>query len=115
ALAAVILSTLFDQRLSVVTTMVLATLIAGQSVFRGTNALFINLVGGAMAAVTVGEIRQRNQTYRWIVAIAGAYVATAVAIGLTLDLQWRDIMASAGLGVVNAFVCVLLGVLLLPI
>jgi len=115
ALAAVILSTLFDQRLSVVTTMVLATLIAGQSVFRGTNALFINLVGGAMAAVTVGEIRQRNQTYRWIVAIAGAYVATAVAIGLTLDLPSRDIVASAGLGVVNAFVCVLLAVLLLPI
>jgi hypothetical protein len=95
--------------------MVLATLIAGQSVFRGTNALFINLVGGAMAAVTVGEIRQRNQTYRWIVAIAGAYVATAVAIGLTLDLPSRDIVASAGLGVVNAFVCVLLAVLLLPI
>ena len=46
--------------------MVLATLVAGQSVFRGTNALFINLVGGAVAAVTVGEIRRRNQSYQWI-------------------------------------------------
>ena len=66
ALAAVILSALFDRRISIIAAMVLATLVAGQSVFRGTNALFINLVGGAVAAVTVGEIRRRNQTYRWI-------------------------------------------------
>ena len=42
--------------------MVLATLVGGQSVFRGTNALFINLVGGAVAAFSVGEIRRRNQS-----------------------------------------------------
>ena len=47
ALAAVILSALFDRRISVIAAMVLATLVAGQSVYRGTNALFINLVGGA--------------------------------------------------------------------
>ena len=114
ALAAVILSALFDQRISLIAVMVLATLIAGQSVFRGTNALFINLVGGAVAAVTVGEIRRRNQSYRWIMAIGGAYLATAAAIGLTLDLPSRDILVSAGFGVLNALASVLLAVLLLP-
>ena len=114
ALAAVILSALFDQRISLVGVMVLATLIAGQSVFRGTNALFINLVGGAVAAVTVGDIRRRNQSYRWIMAIGAAYIATAVAIGLTLDLPSREILVSAGFGVLNALGCVLLAVLLLP-
>lgn len=114
ALAAVILSALFDQRISLIAVMVLVTLVAGQSVFRGTNALFINLVGGAVAAVSVGEIRRRNQSYRWIMSIAGAYVITAIAIGLTLDLPSRTIFISAGYGVLNALACVLLAILLLP-
>jgi putative nucleotidyltransferase with HDIG domain len=114
ALAAVLLSALFDRRISVVVTVVLATLVAGQSVYRGTNALFINLVAGAAAAVSVGEIRRRNQSYEWIVMIGGAYLVTAGAIGLTLDLPWREIFVSAGFGVLNAFVCVLLAVLVLP-
>jgi putative nucleotidyltransferase with HDIG domain len=114
ALAAVILSALFEQRISIIAAMVLATLVAGQSVFRGTNALFINLVGGAVAAATVGEIRQRNQSYRWIVTISSAYVATAFAIGLSLDLPWREILTSAGFGVLNALACVLLAVLVMP-
>lgn len=114
ALAAVVLSALFDRRVSIVTATVLATLVAGQSVYRGTNALFINLVGGVVAGFAVGEIRRRNQAYRWIVAIGAAYVVTAVAIGLTLDLPSRVILASAGFGVLNAVACVLIGVTLLP-
>jgi putative nucleotidyltransferase with HDIG domain len=114
ALAAVLLSALFDRRIGVIATMVLATLVAGQSVFRGTNALFINLVGGAVAAMTVGEIRRRNQSYQWIVIIGGAYLATASAIGLTLDLPAREIVVSVGFGVLNALFCVLLAVLFLP-
>lgn len=114
ALAAVLLSALFDQRISMIATMILATLVAGQSVFRGTNALFINLVGGAVAAFSIGAIRRRNQSYRWIVTIAGAYVATAIAIGLTLDLPPHDIAVSAGFGILNALGSVLLALLLLP-
>jgi cyclic-di-AMP phosphodiesterase PgpH len=114
ALAAVILSALFEKRISIIAAMVLATLVAGQGVYRGTNALFINLIGGAVAAATVGEVRTRNQSYRWIMAIGGAYVATAVAIGLTLDLPSREILTSAGFGVLNALGCVLLAVLLMP-
>ncbi|MDB4876089.1 MAG: metal dependent phosphohydrolase [Gemmatimonadetes bacterium] len=114
ALAAVLLSALFDRRVSVVTAMVLAALVAGQSVYRGTNALYINLVAAAVAALSVGEIRRRNQSYQWIVTIGGAYLVTALAIGLTLDLPWREILVSAGFGALNALGCVLLAVLLLP-
>ena len=114
ALAAVILSALFERRVSIIAAMVLATLVAGQSVFRGTNALFINLVGGAVAAAAVGAVRTRNQFYRWIAAIAGAYIVTAVAIGLTLDLPSREILTSAGFGVLNSLGCVLLAVMFMP-
>jgi putative nucleotidyltransferase with HDIG domain len=114
ALAAVLLSALFDQRISLTAVMILATLVAGQSVFRGTNAMFINLVGGAVAAVSVGEIRRRNQSYQWILTIGVSYLAMAIAIGLTLDLPWRAILISTGFGLLNALGCVLLAVLLLP-
>jgi putative nucleotidyltransferase with HDIG domain len=110
----VLLSALFDQRISLTAVMILATLVAGQSVFRGTNAMFINLVGGAVAAVSVGEIRRRNQSYQWILTIGVSYLAMAIAIGLTLDLPWRAILISAGFGLLNALGCVLLAVLLLP-
>ena len=47
-------------------------------------------------------------------AIGAAYVVTAAAIGLTLDLPSRQIIASAGFGVLNAVGCVLIAILLLP-
>jgi len=113
-IAAVVLSALFDQRISMISVMVIATLVGGQSVFRGTNALFINLVGGAVAAFSVRVVSRRNQTYIWIVAIAAAYLTTAIAIGLTLDLPGHDIFISAGYGALNAVVAVLLALLILP-
>ena len=114
ALAAVLITALFDRRISVIVAMVLTTLVAGQSVFRGTNALFINLVGGAVAAFGVGSLQRRNQSYWWIVTVAAAYVTTALAIGLTLDQPTRVILTSAGLGVVNAIGSVVIALLLLP-
>jgi len=113
-IAAVVLSALFDQRISMISVMVIATLVGGQSVFRGTNALFINLVGGAVAAFSVRVVTRRNQTYLWILAVAAAYLTTAIAIGLTLDLPGHDIWTSAGFGALNAVVSVLLALLLLP-
>jgi putative nucleotidyltransferase with HDIG domain len=114
ALAAVLLSALFDQRISMVAAVLIAALVAGQNVFRGTNALFLNLIGAGVAAFSVGPIRRRNQSYSWIVTIGLAYAAAAVAIGLTLDLAGRDILASVGFGAVNAVGSVLLALLLLP-
>jgi cyclic-di-AMP phosphodiesterase PgpH len=113
-IAAVVLSALFDQRISMIAVMVIATLVGGQSVFRGTNALFINLVGGAVAAFSVRVVTRRNQTYLWILSVAAAYLTTAIAIGLTLDLPGHDIFISAGYGALNAVVSVLVALLLLP-
>ena len=73
-IAAVVISALFDRRIAMIVAVLLATLVGGQTVFRGTNALFINLVGGAVAAFSVRAVRTRQQTYRWILVIAAAYV-----------------------------------------
>jgi cyclic-di-AMP phosphodiesterase PgpH len=115
AFAAVLLSLLFDQRISLVGVIVLALLIGGQSPFRGTNALFINLIGGAAAALSVRRIRRRNDSFRWIVITAGSYAAAAVAIGMTLDWPARDVLISAGWGGLNAVVCVIVALQILPL
>ena len=115
ALAAVICSVLFDPRISMIAAMILAVLIGGQSVFRGTNALFLNLIGGAAAAISVRVIRRRDQMYRPVLTIASAYLLAAVAIGLTLDQRPLAIGTSAMWGAVNALISVSLAMLLLPL
>ena len=114
AFAAVIISMLFDPRIGMVAAMVLAVLIGGQSEFRGTNALFLNLIGGTAAAFTVRIVRRRNQTHLAMLAIAAAYLIAAFAIGLTLDLPMVDIGKSAGLGALNAIASVAIALVLLP-
>jgi putative nucleotidyltransferase with HDIG domain len=115
AFAAVLLSLLFDQRISLVGVIVLAVLIGGQSPFRGTNALFMNLIGGAAAALSVRRIRRRNDSFRWIAIAAGSYASAAVAIGMTLDWPARDVLISAAWGGLNAVVCVIVALQFLPL
>ena len=114
-LAAVVISALFDQRISMVITIVITILIGAQAPFRGTNALFVNLVGGAVAALSVRAVARRHQSYAWLVATGVAYFVAAVAIGLMLDQSAGVIAASAGHGALNALASILLALLLLPI
>jgi putative nucleotidyltransferase with HDIG domain len=115
AFAAVLLSLLFDQRISLVGTMVLAVLIGGQAPFRGTNALFMNLIGGAAAALSVRRIRRRNDSFRWIAVAAASYAAASVAIGMTLDWPAQDVLVSMAWGALNAAVSVVVALQLLPL
>ncbi|MGH7663485.1 MAG: HD family phosphohydrolase [Gemmatimonadaceae bacterium] len=115
ALAAIIFSVLFDPRISVIAAMILAVLIGGQGPFRGTNALFINLIGGVAAAFSVRVLRRRNQAWYSFIMIASAYLLAAVALGLTLGWPFREFMLSALWGGVNAFASVLLAMQLLPL
>jgi putative nucleotidyltransferase with HDIG domain len=114
AFAAVVASMLFDPRIGMIAAMILAVLIGGQNEFRGTNALFLNLIGGTAAAFTVRIVRRRNQTHVAILAIAGAYFVAAVAIGLTLDLPMADIGWSALWGAANAIASVSIAIMLIP-
>jgi putative nucleotidyltransferase with HDIG domain len=115
AFAAVLLSLLLDQQISLLGAMVLAVLIGGQSAFRGTNALFMNLIGGAAAALAVRRIRRRNDSFRWMLVGAVAYAAAAVAIGMTLDWPARDVVESVAWGGLNAAISVVLALQLLPL
>ncbi|HYD54433.1 MAG TPA: HDIG domain-containing protein [Gemmatimonadaceae bacterium] len=114
ALLGLVISALFDQRLSIVAVSLVTVLVGSQATFRGTNALYVALVGGVAAALTVREISRRNQSYYWIASVAAAYVAVSASVGLALDLPWRDVLGSVGWGALNALVSVLLALLVLP-
>ena len=115
AIAAIIISMLFDTRISMIAAMILAVLAGGQSVYRGTNALFLNLVGGAAAALSMRTVLRRDEGYRYVLTIGAAYLFAAVTLGLTLGWTTRQIGASAGFGMLNAFVSVVLAMFLLPL
>jgi hypothetical protein len=114
ALAAVILSILFDARVALVAALVLAVLVAAQGPFRGTNALLVFLVGGAAAAVSVRTLSRRTQLYKSALAVAAGYALAALALGLALGWGWRAVAASALAGVASAAGSVALAMALLP-
>ncbi len=113
--AAIVISALFDQRIAMIVAVLLAGLLGGQAAFRGTNALYVNIIGGAAAAFTVRTVRTRQQAYYWIVVIAAAYGAAVAAVGLTLDLPTSTIIGSSGYGALNAVISVLVALLVLPL
>ncbi|MEP6691108.1 MAG: HDIG domain-containing metalloprotein [Gemmatimonadaceae bacterium] len=115
ALAAIILSILFDPRISMIAAMILAVLVGGQGLYRGTNATFMNLVAGAATALSVRVIRRRDQAYYSILTVAMAYAFAAIAIGLTLSWTPTEIGTSMARGAGNALVSVSLALILLPL
>jgi cyclic-di-AMP phosphodiesterase PgpH len=115
ALAAVLLSVIFDSRIAMIASTVLAVLIGTQAPFRGTNALFVAVVAGAAAAFSVRALRRRNEALIPIVTISLAYLTVAVALGLLLDWTGTEILRSAGLGAFIAVICVPLAMALLPL
>lgn len=113
ALAATLIGLLYDPRIAMIMAMILSVLVGGQGVFRGSNALFINLIGGVAAAFSVRAVRQRGDVVRCVMIVAGAYLLAALAIGLGLDQSWQEIGRSATLGAANAAVSVALAMVLL--
>src|SRR6476661_6283578 len=91
ALASVMLSVIFDSRIAMIASTVLAVLIGTQAPFRGTNALFVAVVAGAAAAFSVRALRRRNEALIPIVTISLAYLTIAVALGLLLDWTGMEI------------------------
>ncbi len=114
ALAGVMLSILFDARISVVFALVGAVLVGSQGPFRGTNALFTLLVGGVAAAISVQSLRRRDQAYASMAFVAIGYALAAVTLGLTLGWSWREVGVMSGLGAASAVVSVALATGLMP-
>lgn len=112
---AMMLTVLFNGRVSMIAAMILAVLIGVQPVFHDTPALFLCWVGGVTAALSVKTLRRRTHLYTAVLLVGLGYLAGAVALGLAGDWPARDIGTRALLGTANGLVSASLTILLLPV
>jgi putative nucleotidyltransferase with HDIG domain len=112
---AMMLTVLFNGRVSMIAAMILSALIGIQPVFHDTPALFLCLIGGVTAALSVRSLRRRSHLYTAVLIVGAGYLAGAIALGLTGDWPLIDIGWTALFGMFNALVSASLTILLLPL
>ncbi|GJG88594.1 hypothetical protein tb265_37750 [Gemmatimonadetes bacterium T265] len=115
AFAAMLFSTLFDARVSLVAAALLAVLLGEQGPFRGTDATFVFLVAGAAAALSVRTARRRSQAYMPVLVVAASYAVAAATLGIALGWAWTTVAFTALGGAAAGLASVVLGMALLPL
>ncbi len=111
---AIMLTVLFNGRVSMIAAMILAVLIGLQPVFQDTPALFLCLAGGVTAALSVRTLRRRSHLYGAVLVVGAGYFAASVALGLAGGWSPGEIGLRALLGVANGLVSASLTFALLP-
>jgi putative nucleotidyltransferase with HDIG domain len=115
ALPTVIVAALWDGRMALTLSLVLAILLAGQTPFLGLSSLYTLVLGGAAAGLGVRVVRRRAQTWVFVGVIAAAYILAAVTLGLLRSRGASEIFTAAGWGVMNAIGSTLIAMGFLPL
>jgi putative nucleotidyltransferase with HDIG domain len=111
---AIMLTILFNGRVSMIAMMIASSLIGMQAVFHDRPALFLCLVGGVTAALSVRSLRRRSQLYFAVLVVSAGYLAAAIALGLLGGTPLVDIGTRALLGALNGFFSASFSLLALP-
>lgn len=112
---AMMLTVLFNGRVSMIAAMILAALIGTQPAFQDTPVLFLCFTGGVTAALSVKTLRRRTHLYLAVLVVGLGYLVGALALGLASDWSLREIGTRALLGTSNGLVSASLTILLLPV
>ena len=112
--AAILLTAIFNGRVSMIAALILAFLIGSQPVFHDSPALFLSAVGGVTAALSVRSLRRRSHLYVAVLVVGLGYLAAALALGMVGGWSIVQIASRAMWGVVNGFVSASLTLLVLP-
>jgi len=111
AFAGVVISTLFDRRVSLLTVVLLAVLIASQPAYHAPGALPVMIASGATAALAVRASLRRDQSYLWMLIIAAvsgvAVTATGVAAGAPTWLLLGGVIRAAATSVISVIAAML--------
>jgi len=113
--SAMMMTVLFNGRVSMIAAMILAVLIAVQPVFHDTPVLFLTFVGGVAAALSVKTLRRRTHLYLAVLLVGVGYAVSALALGLAGDWSTGELLTRALLGTANGLVSAALTFLLLPV
>jgi putative nucleotidyltransferase with HDIG domain len=112
---AMMATVLFNGRVSMIAAMILAVVVGLQPVFHDVPALFLCLIGGVTAALSVRTLRSRSNFYAPVLIIAGGYFVGALALGLASGWPIEEIALRGLLGAVNGLVSAGLTFFLLPV
>jgi len=115
AFAALVLASLYDGLIALVTVVVLVGLVAVRPPLIGAAALFPIAMGGAAAALGGRVVRRRAHMWTFATAIAGAYLVAAASLGLLNIIEIDEILRISFWGLVNAIGCALLAWGVLPL
>src|SRR5438477_583355 len=112
---AMMMTVLFNGRVSMIAAMILAVVIGLQPVFHDIPALFLCLIGGVTAALSVRALRSRSNFYAPVLIIATGYLLGALALGLASGWAIEEIGLRGLLGALNGLVSAGLTFFLLPV
>ena len=111
AFAGVVISTLFDRRVSLLTVVLFAVLIASQPDYRTPASLPVMIAAGASAALAVRSSLRRDQSYLWILIVAAvssvAVTAANVAAGAPREALLGGVIRAAATSVVSVIAAML--------
>jgi len=112
---AMMLTVLFNGRVSMIAAMILSVVIGLQPVFHDSPTLFFCVVGGVAAALSIRVLRRRSHLIVVVLMVGAGYLAGAIAIGLTGAWSPGETLVRALLGMANGLVSAGLALLLLPV
>lgn len=115
AFPALVVAALWDGRLALTLSFVLALLLGGQGPFLGISVLFTLVLAGAAASLSVRVVRRRAQTWVFVSIIAGAYIAAPLTLGLLRSREAMEIVWAGGWGILNAIGSALIAMGFLPL
>ncbi len=112
---AMMMTVLFNGRVSMIAAMILAVVIGQQPVLHDVPATFLCVVGGVTAALSVKTLRSRSNFYAPVLIIAAGYTAGALALGLSSGWPIGEIALRGLGGALNGLVSAGLTFFLLPV
>jgi putative nucleotidyltransferase with HDIG domain len=113
--AAMMMTVLFNGRVSLIAALIMAVLIGLQPVFHDSPTLFFCVVGGVTAALSVRVLRRRSHLMMVVLLVGAGYLLGALATGFANAWSAAEIFERALLGTVNGLVSAGLTLLLLPV
>ena len=114
-LVAMMLTVLFNGRVSMIAALILSVVVGLQPAFHDTPALFLCVAGGVTAALSVRSLRRRSHLYAAVLVVGAGYLIAALALGLVGAWPVAAIGARALGGIANGLVSASLTILLLPL
>ncbi len=115
AFPALVVAMLWDGRLALNLSLIMAILLTGQPAFLGMASLLTLVTAGAVAALAVRVVRRRAEIWGFIALIAGSYLVVSVVLGMLRSWSVVDIAINSGWGIVSAVACAFAAMGFLPV